>query len=377
MFISSTEDLANYCDHASQSAHLFLDTEFMRERTYYAHLCLIQIITDDGEAVAIDPLAKNISLEPFYNLLAQTHITKILHACRQDIEIFVQHMPIVPAPIFDTQIAAMILGLGEQIGYEALVRYCLGIGISKHQQFTDWSKRPLSDAQYNYALDDVRYLRECYPILRQQLEAKGRTSWVEDESSYLYDRSLYHAAPEEVWQKLRKRDKKPHYRARLQKLAAWRERYAMRKDIPRSRVMHDDTLQEIALNNPSTLDELRHVRNLHRNLPVHEIMQILHEVNLLGADACPPKEAVYREESEDLVLRDALKLLLKIKAKEHNVSPNLLCPREMMDALVNGEPLELPANNWRYDMFFHEAYAFLGGTTSMCVRDGALHLYTT
>jgi ribonuclease D len=371
MLIQDNAELLHLCQRLQQSAVLFVDTEFLREKTYYSTLCLIQIAGEEGEAAAIDCLAKDIDLQPLFSLLNDPSRLKIMHAGRQDMEIFFQHTQALPAPFFDTQIAAMILGLGEQMGYDSLVKHFLGKHVCKSQQFTDWSRRPLSDEQLEYALDDVRHLRKCYPRIVDELKKFGRTAWVEEETAYLLNPNLYSNLPENAWLRIRKRDTKPYYLARLQHLAAWREREAKARNVPRGTIIHDDTLQEIALTNPKTVQALLKVRGISkRPEKLEAIYAILHEANALPKEECPIMERKSALPKEDDIVRDALKLLLKCKAKEYNVSPSLLCDSEGLQQLIERDHACTALQSWRKEIFGDAAIKMLDGSLTVSVTNG-------
>jgi ribonuclease D len=369
MLITDSHILRETCTALAASPILFVDTEFLRERTYYSKLCLVQICGVEGEAFAVDALSDGIDLSPLWNLLlSPTHI-KVMHAGRQDMELFYQHTGALPQPFFDTQIAAMFLGLGEQVGYDGLIRHFLGIPVCKAQQFTNWARRPLSEEQLTYALDDVRHLRDCYPLMRAALNGLGRTAWVEEETAYLLEPSLYVTVPDEAWLKIRKRDMRPRYLARLRALAAWREREAMARDLPRGTVVHDDTLQEIALTNPKSLGEMQRVRGIPKHSErVEALFAALNHANALPNEECPAVERRAAPAKEDDMLRDALRLLLKCKAREHNISAGALCDGEGIQQLIDRDATCPSLQSWRREMFGNAALAMLSGTLSVQIR---------
>ena len=243
--ITETAPLAAICERLAKESFITIDTEFMREKTYYPELCLIQI-AGATEATAIDPLAPGIDLSPLYTLLANKEVLKVFHACRQDMEIFYQKMGALPSPIFDTQVAAMVLGYGESIGYEGLVNKVLGKPVDKSSRFTDWGRRPLTDKQIEYAMGDVLHLREISEIFGQKLDESGRTEWIDEEMQPLLDPKTYETDPDEAWRKIRLRNTSPRYLALLQAAARWRELTARGRNVPRGRVMKDETLAEVA-----------------------------------------------------------------------------------------------------------------------------------
>jgi len=261
--ITSTSDLIEFCDGAKDKEFLCVDTEFMRESTFYSQLCLIQAATSECEVI-IDPLAEGMDLSPFLTLLMNEKITKVMHAARQDMEIFYMLCQAVPMPIFDTQIAAMALGFGDSVGYMALVKGRLNVNLDKGARFTDWSRRPLSDKQLHYAIGDVTHLRDLYPGMIEELKERGRLDWVMEEMKPQMDENLYTFEPENAWERLKVRNFKKPYLATLKAAAAWREREAISRDIPRRRVMKDDSLYDIALNKPTDLKALERLRSIPR-----------------------------------------------------------------------------------------------------------------
>ncbi|MDH3737899.1 MAG: ribonuclease D, partial [Alphaproteobacteria bacterium] len=261
--INDSAALAETCKSLSRADYLTVDTEFMRESTFWPQLCLLQIAGPD-DAVAVDPLADDIDLAPILELMADTSILKVMHAARQDMEIFFHLTDEVPRPLFDTQVAAMVCGFGDQVGYEALVGKLTGARLDKSSRFTDWSQRPLSEAQLQYALGDVTHLRPVYEALRERVEETGRGDWIEEEISQLCDPAIYRIEPAEAWRRLKPKRNEPRYMAVLQAVAAWREHEAMTRDLPRNRVVRDETLLQIAARPPADAAALDRVRGLSR-----------------------------------------------------------------------------------------------------------------
>ncbi|MEM8935482.1 MAG: ribonuclease D, partial [Pseudomonadota bacterium] len=259
--ITTTSELETFAAALAERPFAAIDTEFIREKTYWPVLCLIQAAADDLEAI-IDPLAEGIDLTPFLELLADKSVVKVFHAARQDVEIFYQLMNAVPEPLFDTQVAAMACGYGDQISYEALMRGVLNAKIDKGSRFTDWARRPLSDRQLSYALSDVTHLRDAYPTLRDQLESQARLSWVEEEMAALVEPSLYFIEPENAWKRLKTHALKTKEIGPFIKLAEWREAQAQMRDVPRNRILKDDALMELARAQPSTPKELGRARSV-------------------------------------------------------------------------------------------------------------------
>ena len=261
--INSSKDLKTLCNRLKKSDFITVDTEFIREKTYWARLCLIQVAGDDETPYAIDPLAEGIDLEPFYELMLNKEVLKVFHACRQDLEIFFKEMGgKLPTPIFDTQIAAMVCGFGEQVSYEVLVNTLAKKQIDKSSRFTDWAMRPLTAKQLKYALADVTHLRKVFLKLADRIEAEKRTSWIKDEMKNLMRRENYIARPEDAWERIKVPSHKPKVLAVLKELAAWRERLAQQADVPRGRIMKDEALAEIATHPPTTIEALAKMRNI-------------------------------------------------------------------------------------------------------------------
>mgnify|MGYP000138327424 CR=1 FL=1 len=259
--ITTTSDLIAFCNSVKGTPFVTVDTEFMRENTYYPILCLVQVAGPD-DAVAIDPLAPGIDLAPLFDLLDAPETLKVFHAARQDIEIFFNLMGHVPAPLFDSQVAAMVCGFGDQVGYETLIAKLTKARIDKSSRFTDWSRRPLSEKQINYALSDVTHLRDAYRKLAKQLETSGRAGWLESEMTTLTSPATYEADPLLAYKRIKARNPKPRVEVLLRELAAWREREAQRRDMPRNRILRDDALLEIAHHAPKTANDLSRTRGL-------------------------------------------------------------------------------------------------------------------
>ncbi|RMD47502.1 MAG: ribonuclease D, partial [Alphaproteobacteria bacterium] len=342
--ITTTEELAAFCARAAEQPFVTVDTEFLRERTYWAQLCLIQIAVPEGagepEAVAVDPLAEGLDLTPFWELLADERVVKVLHAGRQDLEIFWVQGKVVPRPLFDTQIAAMVCGYGEQVGYDTLVRKITGRSIDKSSRFTDWSRRPLTEEQIAYALADVTHLRDVYLALSRQLAESGRAAWVEEELAQLADPRSYVVDPEEAWTRIRTRSQSGEFLAVVRELARFREEYARRRDIPRNRVFKDDALLEIASSRPRNARELSRSRLLLRDARKGEIAEGILAAVAAGL-ACPPDkrprvESAPQRGPKQEALADLLRVLLKTKAAEAGVAPRLIASAADLDAMAAG-----------------------------------------
>jgi ribonuclease D len=384
--ITTTEELAQFCARAHDAPYVTIDTEFLRERTYYAKLCLLQMAlpgpdgADSGPAVLIDPLAEGLSLEPFYALLRDETTVKVLHAARQDLEIFYIEGGTLPRPLFDTQIAAMVCGFGDQIGYETLVRKLAKGNVDKSSRFTDWAQRPLSDAQLGYALADVTHLRVIYEKLAQRLAETGRAAWVAEELATLDDPETYLTHPEEAWKRVKTRNDSGRFLAIVRELAAFRENYAQSRNIPRSRVYKDDALLELASLKPATLDDLGRTRLLLREARRGDIAQgILTAV--ATALACPPKDLPRPDTARDALqvnpaLADLLRVLLKAKSDATGVAAKLIASSADLDALAAGER-DIPAlSGWRAKVFGEDALRLCEGNVALAVKGDRVEVIT-
>ncbi|RJE83834.1 ribonuclease D [Paracoccus onubensis] len=380
--ITRTEDLARFVEAAKSAPYVTIDTEFLRERTYWSKLCLIQLAIppastakdNGGEAVLVDPLADGLSLEPLYDLFRHKQTVKVFHAARQDLEIFHHDAGLFPDPLFDTQVAAMVCGFGEQVGYETLVRKIVRANLDKSSRFTDWSRRPLSDAQKSYALADVTHLRAIYEFLFAELARSGRESWVKEEMAILEDPETYTTRPDEAWLKVRTRSNSPRFLAILRELARFREAYAQGKDVPRSRVFKDDAMIELASTKPETEAELNRSRLLPREARKGEIAQgILSAVKAgLGARDLPQPKREEPGKPGNPALSELLRVLLKAKADELGVASKLIASAADLDSLATGER-DLPAlKGWRAEMFGQDALRLVRGEIALSARDGAV-----
>jgi len=370
--ITTTNVLADFCERAQKFDFVTVDTEFLRETTYWPKLCLIQAATDD-EAVLIDPLAPGLDLSPFFTLLANPNVTKVFHAARQDVEIFVKLTGAVPHNIFDTQIAASVCGFGDSISYDNLVRSIVKIELDKSSRFTDWSARPLSEKQRLYAIADVTHLRDIYRELREQVDRTKRWDWVEDELGILRNIDTYVIRPERAWERLKMKVNRARDLAALQKLAEWRERKAQETDQPRSRILKDDVLFELAQQRPLTPDafeKLRAVpRGYGRSSAAAEIMTLLKEVEGLPKSALPPTPERYRGPSPKGAVGDLLRVLLKSVAEQHGVAARIIATSDDIDAIVLDDEADVPAmRGWRRKLF---------GDKALDIKHGRIGLVAT
>ncbi|MGI9390381.1 MAG: ribonuclease D [Boseongicola sp.] len=366
--ITTTEELQSFCDAATTAPYVTIDTEFLRERTYYSKLCLVQLAYPGNgvdDAVLVDPLAKEISLDPLYALLRNESVVKVFHAARQDLEIFFIEGGVIPTPLFDTQLAAMVAGFGEQVGYETLVRKIANSSVDKSSRFTDWSRRPLSEAQMNYALADVTHLRVIYQTLSEKLDRSGRRPWLNEEISILTDPATYIIDPENAWKRLKTRTNSGKFLAIVRELARFRENHAQQNNIPRSRVMKDDALLEVASTRPQSHKDLGRSRLLLREARKGDIADGIIAAVQAGVATRPedqPKPDRSREKLQvNPALADLLRVLLKAKSEELGVAQKLMATSSDLDEIAAGLR-DVPAlNGWRRNAFGDDALKLCDG----------------
>jgi ribonuclease D len=369
--ITTTEALAELCERLRQERFVTVDTEFMRERTYWPELCVVQLAGTSDVAV-VDAEAEGMDLAPLGALLADTSVMKVFHAARQDIEIFVLKFGDVPRPLFDTQVAAMVAGFGDQAGYDALVSALTGGSIDKSHRFSDWSARPLSPAQITYAAADVTWLRGVYEKLQARLERDGRMDWVTEEMAVLSDPATYRADPETIWERLRPRSTNRRYLGQVRAIAAWREREAQRVNIPRQRLLKDETILEIAAMAPDNADALSRARGVSRGFADGRTGASL--IAAVAAAVALPEEALPEPpRSRDgprasPALVSLLKVLLATKCEQHNVAPKLLASSDDIDRLATEDAPDLPAlHGWRHTVYGADAMALKEGKIALGV----------
>ena len=374
--ISDTATLDALCKRLATADFVTVDTEFMRENTFYPDLCLVQI-AGGGEAAAVDPKA-DIDLGPLLHLLVDEPVLKVFHAGGQDLEIIYNLTGKCPSPMFDTQIAAMALGQGEQVSYTNLVQSYLGIAVDKGARFTDWSRRPLNDRQLDYAIGDVTHLAALFPKMLDKLHSTGRGVWLDEEMARVGDPATYAQDPDLAWQRLRLPNRKPEVLGRLKAIAAWREHEARGKDVPRGRIIKDETIGDLAGSPPRSQADLGRVRGLSAAWGQNEIgrrlMEAIDNAPPMPADKMPPRE-VSRPglTSEGTLIADLLKLLLKVRAKEANVAPKLIARSDELDAIAGGARDGLPVlMGWRMDAFGKDALALVDGQLGFAVKDGRM-----
>ncbi|PWE30605.1 ribonuclease D [Maritimibacter sp. 55A14] len=371
--LTTTDELAEFCRRAAAQPYVTVDTEFLRERTYYSKLCLIQLALpgeDDADAVLVDPIeGTEMSLDPLYALMRDKSVVKVFHAARQDLEIFFIEGGVIPDPLFDTQVAAMVCGFGEQAGYETLVRRIVKAPLDKTSRFTDWSRRPLTDAQKSYALADVTHLRGIYEYLSERLERTGRKAWVEEELKILTDPETYISRPEEAWKRLKTRSNSSRFLAVVRELAKFREAHAQAENIPRNRVLKDDALLELASTRPRTPADLGKSRLLLREARRGAIAEGILAAVEAGVN-CPaddlPKPPRERERGAvDPGLADLLRVLLKAKAEAAGVAQKLIATSADLDDIASGQRDGPALSGWRLEVFGRDALRLCAGEVAL------------
>lgn len=372
--ITETADLKAFVTELEQGPFAAIDTEFMRDQTYWPKLCLIQAAGPQSAAI-IDPLAQGIDLTPLYQLLALKRVMKVFHAARQDIEIFHHQAGVIPVPLFDTQIAAMVCGFGEAASYETLVRKITKSEVDKSARFTDWSRRPLSKRQLEYALADVTHLREIYETLAKDLQKSGRSHWVEEEEAALKDPMTYRLDPEDAWRRLKPRSTNKRFLTVLVAVAAWREREAQARDVPRNRILKDEALLEIAAHPPATTEALGEIRAIPTGYALSRAGKAIIAAVKEGLDGklperMPPPERSRMGEPSPPVL-DLLKTLLRLKAHQFRVAPRLVADSEDLERLAIGDDDGVAAlQGWRAEVFGHDALALREGRLGIALENG-------
>jgi ribonuclease D len=371
--ITTTEELRAVCERMARQRYITVDTEFLRESTYYPLLCVAQMAIEN-EAVVIDALAEGIDLEPFFSLLNDEHVIKVFHAARQDIEIVWHMSGKIPHPIFDTQVAAMVLGYGDSISYDQLVQRITGDHIDKSNRFTDWTRRPLTDAQIVYAISDVTHLRDVYLKLDEDLHKRNRSNWVSAEMSILTSPETYRADPERAWERLKSRVRKPKDLAVLMEVAAWREREAQTRDVPRSRVLKDDVLGDLAIQHPTTIEKLGHLRSLPKGFERSRWgEQIIEAVNrgLARDPKTLPRLERHRGAQNGGATIELLKVLLRMTAESHGVAAKVIATVDDLDRIAADDHAEVAAlKGWRRELFGEKALALKHGQLALAVERG-------
>jgi ribonuclease D len=371
--ITTTSELAAACRRMAAHPFITVDTEFLRETTYYPLLCVAQMASPD-EAAVIDALAPGIDLAPFYALLANEKVMKVFHAARQDIEIVWHGAKLIPHPIFDTQVAAMVLGYGDSISYDQLVQRITGDTLDKSHRFTDWTRRPLADAQVAYAISDVTHLRDVYLALLDDLNRRGRADWVQEEMGVLTSPDTYRMEPDNAWQRLKTRVRKPKELAVLIEVAAWREREAQARDVPRSRVLKDETIADIAVQAPTTLDRLANLRSLPKGFERSrwgEAIIAAVERGLARDPKTLPRPARQQASANGTAVVELLKVLLRMISERHHVAAKVIATVDDLERVAADDAAEVPAlAGWRRELFGDKALALKRGDLALAIERG-------
>lgn len=377
--ITTNEALKALCDRLSKSDYVTVDTEFLRDKTYYSKLCLIQI-ADDNEYHAIDTLADGLDLAPFYDLMTNENVVKVFHAAKQDIEIFVNQANVVPKPLFDSQIAAMVCGFGDSIGYEKLVMALCNKTLDKSTRFTDWSRRPLTERQIDYALGDVTHLRSIYKKLKEKLEQSGREHWLSEENGDMLNIDTYIIKPKEAWKRIKIRNSNRRFNAIVHRIAEWREEEAQRRNMPRNRIMRDEVLLELSAVRPTHANALTSIRGLGANFASSKsgtaVINIIKEALELPDDALPviSRRKPPSQNTDPIV--ELLKVLLKLVCKSENVAPKLLANVDDLEKIAENDDADVKAlHGWRYDIFGKNALALKNGEVAFAIKDGEIEVF--
>ncbi|MEM6616774.1 MAG: ribonuclease D [Pseudomonadota bacterium] len=372
--ITDTGSLAKFCDAASSARFLTVDTEFIRETTFWPRLCLIQLATNE-EAVTVDPLADGLDLQPFFELMGNPSVVKVFHAARQDIEIIHHLGGLIPAPIFDTQVAAMVCGYGDAISYDQLVYRITGEKIDKSSRFTDWARRPLSHKQLSYALADVTHLRDVYRSLSANLKEQGRDSWVSEEMAILTSVGTYEAKPEDAWKRLKLRVKKPKEIAVMITVAAWREREAQSRNVPRARIIRDDAIHELAAQQPKSTEDLKRMRALSRGFERSDmatpLLQAVSDGLKTDLDTVPKPDRGRPMPNGVGAITDMLKILLKAVSEKEGVAARVIATSDDLTKIAADDNADVAAlSGWRRELFGNEALKLKSGELCLTVEQG-------
>ena len=372
--ITTTQGLEKAVSQLSKSDFVTVDTEFIRETTFWPELCLIQMASPDTTAL-VDALAPDIDLSSFFALMADKAVVKVFHAARQDIEIVFHLGNLIPEPVFDTQVAAMVCGFGDAISYDQLVARITGVNLDKSSRFTDWRRRPLSDKQLDYALADVTHLRDVYLYLQDRLTSEGRNDWVSEEIRILTARETYDVHPDDAWKRLKIRLRKPVELAVMQKVAAWRERAARERNVPRGRVIKDDTIQEIAQQQPRDAEALSRLRTIpkgwERSSHANGLVEAINEALSIPKEDLPRLPKQYNAPEGTGAASDVLKLLLKIITEDHGVAPKVVASSDDIDQIAaKGNAADVPAlKGWRRELFGEKALQMIEGKIAIKFED--------
>jgi ribonuclease D len=371
--ITTTAELAAVCRRMASHPFVTVDTEFLRETTYYPLLCVAQMASTE-EAVVIDALAPGIDLAPFYTLMANDQVMKVFHAARQDIEIVWHAAKLIPHPIFDTQVAAMVLGYGDSISYDQLVARITGDTLDKSHRFTDWTRRPLSDAQLRYAVSDVTHLRDVYLALLDDLKKRGRADWVQDEMRVLTSPETYRMEPDNSWQRLKTRVRKPKELAVLIEIAAWREREAQTRDVPRSRVLKDDVIADIAVQAPTTIEKLKNLRSLPKGFERSRWGEAIIAAVSRGLARDPktlPLQSRHQPAANGAAVVELLKVLLRMVSESQHVAAKVIATVDDLERIAADDNADVQAlTGWRRELFGEKALALKHGKLALAIEKG-------
>jgi ribonuclease D len=371
--ITTTSELAAVCARMARHPFVTVDTEFLRESTYYPLLCVAQMASPD-EAVVVDSLAPGIDLAPFFELMADERIMKVFHAARQDVEIVWHRAKLIPHPIFDTQVAAMVLGYGDSISYDQLVHRITGDTLDKSNRFTDWTRRPLSDAQLTYAVSDVTHLRQVYLALVEDLGRRGRVDWVQEEMGVLTSPETYRMDPEQSWRRLKTRVRKPKELGVLIEVAAWREREAQVRDVPRSRVLKDEVIGDIAVQAPTTMEKLGSLRSLPRGFERSRWGEAIIAAVARGLARDPkglPRMPRPQAAPNGAAIVELLRVLLRMTSERHGVAAKVIATVDDLDRIAADDAADVPAlHGWRRELFGEKALALKHGQLALAIERG-------
>ena len=371
--ITTTKDLSDVCTRLKAHPFITVDTEFLRETTYYPILCVAQMASPD-EAAVIDAQAPGLDLAPFFELMADERVLKVFHAARQDIEIVWHRAGLLPHPVFDTQVAAMVLGYGDSISYDQLVQRITGDMLDKSHRFTDWARRPLSEAQLTYAVSDVTHLRDVYHALSADLTKRGRADWMADEMAVLTSPETYRAEPERAWMRLRTRVRKPKELGVLIEIAAWREREAQERDVPRGRILKDDAIGDIVVQAPTTAERLAALRSLPKGFERSKLGEGIIDAVKRGLARDPktlPRIERTKSAPNGAATVELLKVLLRMTAENHGVAAKIIATVDDLEAIVASDDADVPAlSGWRRELFGEKALALKAGRLALAIERG-------
>jgi len=374
--VETTDALADLCQDLAKADFVAVDTEFMRQSTYWPQLCLIQLAAPDLEAI-VDPMAKGLDLAPFFELMANETVVKVFHAARQDIEIIYNLSGTIPLPIFDTQIAGMVCGFGEAVSYSALVKRLMRKNLDKSSRFTDWARRPLSEKQLQYALGDVTHLRGIYLKLKSRLESTGRSSWVNEEMAELVDPANYKTEPADAWKRLKNRARNLTELAIMIEVAAWRESEAQAQDVPRGRVVKDDTIYDVMVQAPKTVEDLSRLRSVHdgfaRSARARSLVNAVARAMEIPHEELPPLPINEPMPPSAIAVADLLRVLLKAVVARYDVAAKLIATSDDLDKIALDDNADVPAlHGWRRELFGEDALAIKTGRLGLAVEGGKI-----